>query len=277
MEPRCLTSYPSPSKREGLRVCKAIAEGAARVDGWTASCAAPGTAKLREGAALFYGCTDHSMPLIALCERENREWFYMDNAYYWGRGEYKRVTRKSFMHSGDGDYPPDRFRAFGVTIKPWRASGAHILLTTQSDLFYRQRLGVSRDEWCARVIAELREHTDREVIICHKPPSNKLARHEPHSREFEPLLDGAWAMVTHSSSTACKALADGVPVLWLGGEQYQMVRRLCAQEYAQIEAPPMLDDRERVFSALAYNQWTREELKNGKCWRELAERHYGSR
>ncbi|NIR32705.1 MAG: hypothetical protein GWN84_26075, partial [Gammaproteobacteria bacterium] len=56
----------------------------------------------------------------------------------------------------------------GVQIKPWRRDGDHLIVATQSETFFRVRLGISRDEWTQDVLSQLRRHTDREIIVCHK-------------------------------------------------------------------------------------------------------------
>ena len=70
-----VTCYPSPGKREGLKLCHAFAEGCG------GDLALP-PARLREGAAAFYGMTDYLLPLWREARARGRDWYYMDNAYF---------------------------------------------------------------------------------------------------------------------------------------------------------------------------------------------------
>lgn len=89
-----VTCYPSPDKRKGLKLVRAFAQGCGgRV-------APVGQASLEDGGAFFYGMTEHSLSLIARCRSEGRDWYYADNAYYFGRGTHFRVTRNALMYDG---------------------------------------------------------------------------------------------------------------------------------------------------------------------------------
>ena len=254
-----VTCYPSPGKRKGLKICTAFAAGCGgRV-------AQAGTAKLAPGAAFFHGMTAHSLPLIAACRRSGRDWYYADNAYYFGRGTYFRITRNAFQHNGRGRARPERFTRFGLTVEPWRTGGRHVLVTTQSDLFYRLHLGTSREVWLADVLAQLRSATDRPIRVCHKPhPAS--SGNAAAGASFESDLRGAHALVTHSSSTAVKALLVGVPVFCTGG---CVASPMARADLSKIEEPFYPDDRAPWFWLLAANQWTRGEMADGICWRDL--------
>ena len=88
---------------------------------------------------------------------------------------------------------------------------------------------------------------------------------------FEAALAGAHALVTHSSSTTVKALIEGVPVFCTGP---------CAAgpmglaDLARIEAPHYPEDREAWLRVLAANQWTRQEMADGTCWKQMTEDRY---
>ncbi len=257
-----LTCYPSPGKRKALKLCAAFAEGS---DGRVAGL---GESRLLPGAAFFYGMTGHTLPLIERCRRGGRDWYYADNAYYFGRGTYFRVTRKGYQHDGGGAAGPARFARFGLKPAPWRRDGRHLLVTTQSELFYRLALGTTRAAWLADTLARLGAATDRPIEVCHKaaPRASGNAAAGPG---FETRLAGAHALVTHSSSTAVKALLDGVPVFCTGAGMASPMGRA---DLALVEDPRYPDDRETWLWNLAANQWTREEMTDGTCWRHLMER-----
>ena len=265
-----ITCYPSPNKKKGLAICEAFAKGAG------GTCAEPGTDILADGAAVFYGMTEHTLPLITQCRHERRDWYYIDNAYYYGRGTYYRITKDRLMHDGigvevDPDFPLINW--FGVDIRPWREPNAGpIVVTTQSELFYRFRMRMTRDQWIKDVIRDIRIYTDRPIEVCNKPDPKDMAKTDPHSREFEPMMRNAWALVTHSSSTAVKALADGVPVFWLGlGDDYATARHMSRHTVAAIEKPLYAEARAWFIEALLSQQWTIDEMRGGQAWFDLCE------
>ncbi len=135
-----LTCYPSPGKRKAMRIGRHFAAGCVRSN-VRARITPPGQARLDPGDAFFYGWTEHTAALIALCRAQGRDWYYADNAYYFGRGAYFRVTRNALMHDGRpgaGQGGRDRFERFGIEIAPWRRDGRQVVVATQSRLFYLQ-------------------------------------------------------------------------------------------------------------------------------------------
>ncbi|NIR61826.1 MAG: hypothetical protein GWO02_21250, partial [Gammaproteobacteria bacterium] len=168
-------------------------------------------------------------------------------------------------HDGRGRAEPARFNRFGLEIKPWRRDGRHVLVTTQSELFYRYRLGLSRDAWVADTIARLRSASERPIRVCHKPIASRGAD-AAAGPGFEAALAGAHALVTHSSSTAVKALLEGVPVFCTGA---CAASRMGLEDLARIESPHYPEDRAPWLWTLAANQWTLAEMADGTCWREL--------
>ena len=251
--------YPSPGKRKSLGICTVFAEGCGgRV-------APVGTPRLAPGAAFFYGMTAHTLALIDRCRREGRDWYYAANAYYLGRGAYFRVTRDAYQHDGSGTAAPARWRRFGLNLKPWRAAGRQVLVTTQSEAFYRLHLGLSRADWLADTVARLGSATGRPIQVCHKPVATR-SHNAAAGAGFEAALAGAHALVTHSSSTAVKALIEGVPVFCTGP---CAASPMGLADLARIEAPHYPKDREAWLRVLAANQWTRDEIADGTCWRAL--------
>ena len=263
-----LTCYPSPGKRKAAKMCRHFAAGAAR-NGVESRVAATGRVGLDPGAAFFYGWTEHTAALINACVADGREWLYADNAYYFGRGAYFRVTRNALMHGGEpagATRGRERFRRFGIEIAPWRKGGRHVVVATQSELFYRMKLGQARASWTAETVRAIAAATDRPIEVCHKPASRDMARDQAHAPGLEALLEGAWALVTHSSSAAVAALIRGVPVFCLAP---CMASRMGLMDLARIEAPYLPDDREPWAWTLAANQWPYAEMASGQCWREL--------
>lgn len=254
-----VTCYPSPGKVKGLSLCNAFAQGS------NGRVVAEGASTLRDGPAFFYGWTDYTAPLVTRCREDGRDWYYCDNAYYFGRGTYFRVTKNAFMHDGSGRASMDRVRSFRLRIRPWNLTGHNVVITTQSEVHYSARLGVSRTAWTGGVMAELRRYTDRPIVVCHKPDP-KASGNAYAAPGFESELADAWAVVAHCSSAMVKALIEGVPVFSLAPS---MAGRMGHSDVARIEDPHYPEERWQWLANLAANQWTRDEMRSGKCWRDL--------
>ena len=248
-----VTCYPTTGKKKAQRICEAFAAGCG---GIIASPDSP----LLDGGAFIYGWTRYTYPLIERCHNEGRDWWYCDNAYYFGRPKEFRVTHNALMHDGSG---PGGY-VDHIPIKPWRADGRHIVLTTQSEDFYKMRLGQSRNEWTEAVVMAISRHSDRPVEVCHKPGSWE-GRPGPHEN-FEAALPGAWAVVSHCSSTMVKSVAEGIPVFSLAPS---MASRMGTDDLSRLEDPVMPAGRGDWLANLMRNQWDQTEMRNGTCWREL--------
>lgn len=254
-----VTCYPSPGKKKGARICGAFAQGCG------GRMVPEGHPRLEPGPAFFYGWTEYTWPLMRQCVQEGREWFYADNAYYYGKGRYFRVTRCALMHDGSGPLDAAALRRYGTKLAPWATDGKHIVIATQSRGFYELRMGVTREAWTADVLKALLPHTAREIVVCDKPDN---WRGHPHVN-FEDAIQGAWAVVSHSSSCMVKAVVDGVPVFSTGPS---MASSAGTDDLSRIEGPRRLDDseRRRWLSQLLSNQWTYREMELGVCWKGLA-------
>jgi hypothetical protein len=175
------------------------------------------------------------------------------------------------MHNGTG---PNRdksvLRKYGINIEPWRTTGDHILVATQSEAFYQHRMGISRSVWVTGLCATLGKYTDREIVVCHKPAVKDLAPDQAHNPSFEPLLKGSWAMVTHSSSAAVRAVCEGVPVF---SDLEAMAAPLGNVDLSGVESPVLAGNREQWLANLLSNQWTYNEMRRGVCWRSLQEQY----
>ncbi len=253
--------YPQPGKEKSRRLVGALVQGAG---GELAD--ARGGLRGERHAAAFYG-TQGIEELFrearALPGRGLGHWLYIDNSFF-------DVSREAFFRVGvdmlQGPLgAPDyaRLDALGVAIQPWRKGGRHILLCPQSDYFMREVLGRS-EPWAARVMRELAKYTDRTIVV-RAWSQDKVAL----SRTLGEDLEDCWALVTDSSAAAIGALLAGVPV-FITGESPALLMGLA--QLSEIERPRRPDGRELWAARLAASQWTLEEMREGKTWRELVER-----
>lgn len=226
------------------------------------------------------------MPTLRQAQREGRTWFYGDNGYFLpGKKEtsYFRVTRNALQHDGSGELPVpkhaarQRFKQLGISIKPWRENGSHIVVCPPGRLF-GATFGFDADEWLRRTIKTLRKYTDRELRVRAKMSWNDVkpdraiyvsgdpVREKPGSLAEE--LQGAWALVTHSSNSAVEALVAGVPVFCT---ESCGATAMGLSDLSLVESPRLDGDRQTWAAILARHQWRLSEMRDGTCWRMLNE------
>lgn len=197
--------------------------------------------------------------LLQQAIREGRTWYYGDHGYF-GRGEYFRVTRNAYQHTGVGPGDMARFAKFRRPIQPWRRYGQHIVITLQTPRYY-ELFGTTQQAWLDGVRQTIQQHTKRPLVI--------RSKQEARVRPIELDLRGAWALVTFSSATALDALIAGIPVFVLA--DFAAGYRWGTPDLHQITKPVTPDGREALMSCLAANQWTFAELERGVAWRALQE------
>lgn len=211
---------------------------------------------LRDGPVAMFGHPSLE-PLLRQAQAAGRAWYYGDHGYF-GRGQFYRCTRGAMQHAGAaGDADPQRFLRFGIPVKPWRKSGAHIVLCPNSESFLA-RWGVPN--WIDETIAALRSATDRDIIVRWK----KDVERRPLAAD---LVD-AWAVVTFTSNSAVEAVLAGVPAFCTAP---CAAATMSGANLQAIEAPVMPDGRLEWAARLANNQWTLEEMAAGQLWRAIGD------
>lgn len=246
-----LTLYPQPGKDKARRICTAFARGA----GGKVSQHVP--RELFAGPAGFYGVRPAWLHLWQQAMAEKRDWWYIDNAYFdAGREHYFRVTRNALQHPGRGKSSGERLADLGITVRPWRLAGEHIVVCVQSDEFLRVVAGVDGGAagWLAKTLGTLSKVTQRDIVVREKRDTQPLAAD----------LEGAHAVVTYSSAAANEALIAGIPVSVGVGAALDFSTPL-----HEIENPRRPDGREQWAAVLADQQWSIDEMAEGVAWRAV--------
>ena len=212
--------------------------------------------KLFDGPAAMYGILRGTAEIIRQCEWVNRDYYYIDHGYI-GAGHYKghyRVTKNARQaHSLNlTEVPEDRLKKLGVELRPWRRHGDHILVIPLTGAI-ADYYGIDPDKWLQSTVSEITTATDRPVQTKIKGQGN-----------LEKALKNCWCVVTHSSNVAVDAILNGVPAITLGESICENV----SWGFEDIEQP-VWPEREWWLRAVAYNQWTLDEMRSGECWRHV--------
>lgn len=160
------------------------------------------------------------------------------------------------QHNGAGWWPvgdEDRFTGMGVSLKPWRRNGGHLLALGQRG-FGPQGIAAPKD-WLHRIPVRLRGCTVRPIQLRAHP-----GRVNPRPN-LEPALADCWAVLTWSSGAAVKAIAAGIPAFhdmpnWIGAPAAK-------HGFSDLERP-FLGDRMPMFHRLSHAQWSVDELASGE-------------
>ena len=215
---------------------------------------------------------------IQKCWKDKRDFFYIDNGYIgnaFKRKWFYRVVRNNVQHVGKiKNLPNDRWR-YLIDKLPWltyqgpkpRPSNGPILLVTPSEkpcMFY----GITRDDWISNTVSELKQHTNREIIV-----RNKGLRGErvgDNSIASQCHRQGVWAVVTYQSIAALEAVHYGIPAFTTAPNIGESV---CNTDLSSIENPtyPTMDELNRLFNYIAYCQYTPAELATGDAYRIIKE------
>jgi hypothetical protein len=176
--------------------------------------------------------------------------------------------------------PPDRWttqcEAGGISVRPYRRTGRHILLVGQvpGDASLR---GLSLTQWAVETARQIRERTDRPIWFRAHPNMDiqytsqirrglaaiSKTKMLPLGRSFSRDLENCWVCVTYSSSSSVDALIAGIPAICLSPAN--IAYGICSKSVDEVESPAE-PDRDQWFYDLAYAQWSSEEIGLGLVW-----------
>tara|TARA_B110000503_G_scaffold17741_1_gene25903 strand:+ start:617 stop:1399 length:783 start_codon:yes stop_codon:yes gene_type:complete len=215
--------------------------------------------------------------LIHWCQQNNHKFYYMDSGYI---GNYKsdsnpygwklwhRIVKNDVQHNEIINRSDDRWKRLDYPIEH-RKQGKHILLVTPSEKpckFY----GIDRSHWVNEIVAEIKKHTDRPIIVRDKQP-----RQQRITRTIFEDLTNCHALVTYQSIAAVESVLFGVPAFTLAPTAADPVAN---KNLWDLENPQHLD-KDYIYSwacHLAYGQFHIDEFKNGTAHRILLEDKYGN-
>ncbi len=160
-----------------------------------------------------------------------------------------------------------------ITLEPWRINGSHILVCLQRDGGWSMK-GVDLEQWAIRTVTNLRQLTDRPILIRPHPKfpvnlSNLLALpnvHQSTGGALQQDLSNAWASVFYNSSSSVAAVLAGVPVF--AEDDDCPTWAVANHNLAQIELPAM-PAREPWLYDLSGAHWTDQESQSGTIYQKF--------
>ena len=168
-------------------------------------------------------------------------------------------------------------RDTGISLKPWRSHGNHILICTQRNGGWSMK-GMTVLDWLNQTVAEIRKYTNRPIIV--RPhPGDKRAREYLNVKsshwtlsttaELTADLANAWATVTYNSSPGIASSIEGIPAFITDPTpQTSQAFAVANTDLSKIETPSMFD-RQLWIEKIAMCHWNYNELSNGAAWRHM--------
>ena len=231
------------------------------------------------GSSNHLAGTENEMPAVVRgiakkkvmhkCLDQGRDFYYIDTGYFgnWKHKTYHRITKNALQYSAplNKNCPDDRFIKTSVKINK-HSPGRNILLCppSQKALSY---WGVDLTEWIESTVAEIKQQTDRPIVIREK--QSRHTRVNVDTMEMA-LANDVHCMVTYNSIAAVEALIFGKPVFTMGPNAAQPMANT---NLSNIATPfmPTFDEVRNLCCNLAYNQFKPKEMRDGTAWNMLQE------
>lgn len=217
---------------------------------------------------------------IKLCEKENRDYYYVDTGYFGnfpsignptGKKMYHRIVKNGLQHSSIKKAPMDRWiKLVGqdprLEWKAWRRNGKKILLVLPNPKacnFYN----IDCQTWIDTTVAQIKSYTDMPIEIREK--GSRVYRNFEYSI-YNAFDTGVHATVCFNSIAALESILYGIPAF---------VSVPCAAsplantDLSKLSDPwkPSKDVILQQCYNLAYGQFTLEEIVNGTAWKIINE------
>ena len=178
----------------------------------------------------------------------------------------------------DKDIDPSRWQKIsnnlGISLKPYRTSGSHILVCCQRNGGWSMK-GMSVNDWLNKTVATIRSLTNRPIVVRVHPGDKKwrnwfkmpayqnVTLSQRHIKED---LQNAWASVVYNSSPSVASLIEGIPTFVTDPEpEFSQVNGVCNTMLKRIEDPKMYD-RQEWIERLSMCHWNFDELRSGEAW-----------
>jgi hypothetical protein len=232
---------------------------------------------LPEEDLTMYGILAGSGEIYKQCVQESKDFYFMDHGYFTNAHvtpHWLRITKNKHCQNLLKQRPTDRYeKHFKKQLAQWNKGKKILVLPPTnaiSNFFHAEN-------WLKDTLKILKANTDREIDIREKPYNPIVSKdhvgatvkvHTATNNQGQINWADYHAMVTYNSNTLVASLENGVPVLC--DAMNCAAAPISETDFSKIETPKY-GDRIALFSSLAYNNWTLEEMTNGTAWRMLNE------
>lgn len=167
------------------------------------------------------------------------------------------------------------FKNKGITLKPWRTQGNHILICTQRNGGWSMK-GLDVPTWLNNTVNEIRKYTDRPIIVRGHPGDRYHKQYidqKKYTLSNKPLIAqdfaNAHAVITYNSSPGVAAAIEGIPLYVTDPlTETSQASAVANTDLSTIENPKMFE-RETWLAKLAMSHWNNDEVKSGEAWKHI--------
>lgn len=229
-------------------------------------------------AVIFGGMKDAFPPTWPkgeiLKRHQGRSLLMVESAFVL-RGEYWQIGWGGFAGNADfnltGDEPIDRWRSFGLRMKPWRKHQAEGPVVVCGQLPHDTQVqDVDHVGWCQSAV-EYYQQKGIPVLFRPHPRAKRLSIYGiperlMDTRKIKETLNEARCFVTWNSTSCVDALRVGVPAITCDPSSIGWpVSRHRLEDVDDLWYP----DRTQWLAGLGYAQWNLQEIREGLPWRHL--------
>ena len=222
----------------------------------------------------MYGILAGSGEVYKWCEKEKKNFYFIDHGYFTNAHDsphWLRITKNKHCQNILQQRPNDRYeKNFKQEIKQWNKNGKKILVLPPTNAianFFNVK------DWLYSTLKILKQNTDRQIDVREKPYNPTITIDhvgatvkvdKPTKQQGSINWKDYFACVTYNSNTTMASLHNGVPVFC--DKINCAAAPISETNFANIETPKY-EDRMALFSSLAYNNFTINEMRDGTAWK----------
>jgi hypothetical protein len=183
------------------------------------------------------------------------------------------INRDAYF--GPNNNNNDRHRLLGLSLKPWRTHGEHILICGQHEKSLQWRNMPTMSTWVVNTIDKIQKHTDRPIVFRPHPRCRldtiehqyqNVYRDTPRQiqgtyDDFNLSFGKCHAVVSYSSNPGIHSILNGVPA-FVGTSSLAYDAGNDIDFLHDIEEP-IRPDRQQWLNDYAHTEWTVEEISQG--------------
>ena len=241
--------------------------------GWVGTKISGPHIELRQAVISMQRATgNHIMPIDSSCFK------FVDTESYFLRyslgGVYYNTDNYANKNSDNTKWEQISRHFTGVTLKPWRTEGNHILLCLQRDGGWSMK-GTDLNTWAIAIAKQIRATTNRPIVVRPHPKApidlNQFAgianlTMSPPDKALQHDLINAWAAVFYNSSSAVAAVLAGIPVFTFDSDA--VAWNISNHDLFAL-ANPSMPNRQQWLNDLCAAHWTDAESRSGVIYKKF--------
>jgi hypothetical protein len=216
---------------------------------------------------------------------------YANDQHEWHRyslGSVYPDTGIYFFDNMDQNKWDQYSKWHGVTVKPWRESGNHVLILCQRPQGWNMFKN-DQSLWISNTVKQLQKYVPERPIVIRLHPRDG-ARHkqaEILKSQYSGLisvstnenimedLKNCWCSIGFNSTPNAVSAIEGVPV-YLEDPVHSWAADVGFDNFADVVAPPT-PDRTEWLQQIANIHWSNSEVRSGKLWQAIRTYIYRAR